>query len=125
MATVQQAVGGVSFALTDEQRELRALAREFAAKEIRPKAALYDVAMRHPADVIEQARDAGVSRDPFRRFDLRCVALAVTEAECVHGEALVLRDREHGGRIESAAEQEDGGRSSGGRFQRRGLCEEI
>ena len=35
--------GGVSFALTSEQRELRALAREFAAKEIRPKAAEYDV----------------------------------------------------------------------------------
>ena len=36
MATVEQATGGVSFALTDEQKELRALAREFASKEIRP-----------------------------------------------------------------------------------------
>src|SRR5258706_7833846 len=60
MATVERAVGGVSFALTDEQRELRALAREFAAKEIRPKAALYDVEMRHPADVIEQAHSLGL-----------------------------------------------------------------
>ena len=43
MATVEHGVGtGVSFALTDEQKELRALAREFAAKEIRPKAAEYD-----------------------------------------------------------------------------------
>ena len=32
MATIEQGVGtGVSFALTDEQRELRALAREFGA----------------------------------------------------------------------------------------------
>src|SRR5690348_15029042 len=59
MATVEQAAG-VSFALTDEQKELRALAREFAAKEIRPRAAEYDVAMKHPADVIELAHDLGL-----------------------------------------------------------------
>src|SRR5881397_86420 len=61
MATVDRAVtSGVSFALTDEQKELRALAREFAAKEIRPKAAECDVAMRHPAEVIEQAHEVGL-----------------------------------------------------------------
>jgi acyl-CoA dehydrogenase len=59
MATVEQSVG-VSFALTDEQKELRALAREFATNEIRPKAAEYDVEMRHPADVIEQAHALGL-----------------------------------------------------------------
>ena len=32
MATVEQAVGGISFALTDEQKELRALSREFAER---------------------------------------------------------------------------------------------
>jgi acyl-CoA dehydrogenase len=51
---------GVSFALTDEQRELRALAREFAEKEIRPKAAAYDEASQHPADVIEKAHALGL-----------------------------------------------------------------
>jgi acyl-CoA dehydrogenase len=51
---------GVSFALTGEQRELRALAREFAEKEIRPKAAAYDVHMTHPADVIAKAHDVGL-----------------------------------------------------------------
>src|SRR3954469_24391480 len=61
MATIEEAVqGGVSFALTDEQKELRALAREFAAKEIRPKSAEYDVAMRHPADVIAKAHELGL-----------------------------------------------------------------
>ena len=41
MATVESGVaGGISFGLTDEQRELRALAREFAEKEIRPRAAM-------------------------------------------------------------------------------------
>src|SRR5437867_3325826 len=60
MATIEQATGGVSFALLDEQKELRALAREFAAKEIRPRAAAYDVAMRHPVDVIAKAHELGL-----------------------------------------------------------------
>ena len=38
MATIEQGVSsGVSFALTEEQQQLRRLAREFDAKEIRPK----------------------------------------------------------------------------------------
>ena len=52
--------GGVSFALTPEQRELRALAREFAEKEIRPKAAEYDERSTHPADVIAKAHELGL-----------------------------------------------------------------
>src|SRR4249919_1701648 len=52
--------GGVSFALTAEQRELRALAREFAEKEIRPKAAEYDENSTHPADVIAKAHELGL-----------------------------------------------------------------
>jgi acyl-CoA dehydrogenase len=52
--------GGVSFALTPEQRELRALAREFAEKEIRPKAAAYDEHSTHPADVIAKAHELGL-----------------------------------------------------------------
>src|SRR5438067_5389028 len=61
MAAIEQGVaGGVSFALSDEQKELRGLAREFAAKEIRPRAAEYDVAMRHPVDVIAKAHEVGL-----------------------------------------------------------------
>jgi acyl-CoA dehydrogenase len=60
MATAEQAVGGVSFALTDEQKELRALAREFATKEIRPRAADYDVRSHHAADVIAKAHAIGL-----------------------------------------------------------------
>ncbi len=51
---------GVSFALTDEQKELRALAREFAEREIRPKAAEYDERSTHPADVIAKAHELGL-----------------------------------------------------------------
>src|SRR4051812_49649142 len=60
MATVEGTQTGVSFALTDEQKELRALAREFAAKEIRPVAAEHDVHMRHPVEVIAKAHELGL-----------------------------------------------------------------
>ena len=60
MATTEAAVAGVSFALTAEQKELRALAREFADNEIRPKAAEYDVHMTHPVDVIAKAHEVGL-----------------------------------------------------------------
>jgi len=60
VATVERTAEGVSFALTDEQRELRALAREFADKEIRPKAAEYDVHMTHPAGVVATAHEFGL-----------------------------------------------------------------
>jgi acyl-CoA dehydrogenase len=61
MATIEQAVsGGISFALTEEQKALRQLAREFAEKEIRPKAAEYDENSTHPVDVIAKAFEIGL-----------------------------------------------------------------
>ena len=51
---------GLSFNLTDEQKELRRLTREFAEKEMRPKAAEYDENQTHPADVIAKAHDLGL-----------------------------------------------------------------
>jgi len=61
MATLETGVaGGVSFALTDEQRELRALAREFAEKEIRPHAAEHDEHQTHPVDIIAKAHEVGL-----------------------------------------------------------------
>src|SRR4051812_37073319 len=61
MATIEQGTAtGVSFALTDEQKALRDLARDFAAKEIRPKEAEYDERMQHPTDVIAKAHELGL-----------------------------------------------------------------
>ena len=61
MATIEHgAATGVSFALGDEQRSLRELAREFAAKEIRPQAAAYDEHATHPADVVAKAHALGL-----------------------------------------------------------------
>ena len=60
MATVESTGTGVSFAPTDEQKALRELAREFAEKEIRPRAAEYDEHQTHPADVIAKAHEVGL-----------------------------------------------------------------
>jgi acyl-CoA dehydrogenase len=61
MATVETSVkGGVSFALSDEQRELRSLARSFAEKEIRPRAAECDEHQTHAADIIAKAHEVGL-----------------------------------------------------------------
>ena len=51
---------GISFALSDEQRALRELAREFADKEIRPVAADYDEGSQHPGDVVAKAHEVGL-----------------------------------------------------------------
>jgi acyl-CoA dehydrogenase len=55
-----ETTSGISFALSDEQRALRELAREFARKEIRPVAAEYDEHSQHPADVIAKAHEVGL-----------------------------------------------------------------
>jgi acyl-CoA dehydrogenase len=61
MSTIERGTAtGVSFALTDEQKALRELAREFAEKEIRPKERDYDERMHHPADVIAKAHEVGL-----------------------------------------------------------------
>ncbi|HEX6491573.1 MAG TPA: acyl-CoA dehydrogenase family protein [Gaiellaceae bacterium] len=58
--TAVEASSGISFALSDEQRSLRELAHEFAAKEIRAIAADYDERSQHPADVLAKAHEVGL-----------------------------------------------------------------
>src|SRR6478752_2143475 len=60
MAIIEEIAGGISFALSDEQKALRELAREFAEKEIRPKEAEYDEKMQHPVEVIAKAHELGL-----------------------------------------------------------------
>jgi acyl-CoA dehydrogenase len=60
MATAEAIGTGVSFALTEEQKALRELAHEFAAREIRPVAAEHDEHQTHPADVIAKAHEVGL-----------------------------------------------------------------
>jgi acyl-CoA dehydrogenase len=61
MAAIDERTGtGVSFALTDEQKELRTLSRTFAEREIRPHEAECDADMRHPEELIAQAHEVGL-----------------------------------------------------------------
>src|SRR5881296_1901519 len=61
MATIEQGTaGGVSFGLTDEQKALRDLAHDFAAREIRPREREYDEGSIHPADLIAKAHELGL-----------------------------------------------------------------
>jgi len=60
VATIEQATSGISFRLSEEQKALRELAREFAANEIRPVAAEYDEHQTHPAGVIVKAHELGL-----------------------------------------------------------------
>jgi len=61
MAAIDERTGtGVSFALTDEQKELRALSRTFAEREIRPHEAECDADMRHPEELIAQSHEVGL-----------------------------------------------------------------
>jgi acyl-CoA dehydrogenase len=50
----------VDFTLTDEQRDIRSLAHEFAAKEIRPHAARHDADSSWPAAIVERAWRLGL-----------------------------------------------------------------
>src|SRR5437588_6690387 len=61
MAAIDESTAtGVSFALTEVQKELRRLARTFAEREIRPREAEHDAEMRHPAALVAQAHDLGL-----------------------------------------------------------------
>jgi Acyl-CoA dehydrogenases len=50
----------VDFSLTDEQREIQAVARDFARREIRPVAAEYDAREEMPWPVLEKAARVGL-----------------------------------------------------------------
>ena len=79
MATAEAIGTGISFALTEEQRALRELAHEFAAQEIRPKAAEYDEHQTHPADVIAKAHEVGLM-NPHIPEELGGAGLGAMEA---------------------------------------------
>jgi alkylation response protein AidB-like acyl-CoA dehydrogenase len=51
----------ISFELTDEQRELQRLAREFAERELRPTAAEWDEREEYPPDLLGKAARAGLT----------------------------------------------------------------
>lgn len=50
----------ISFSLSDEQKALRELGRQFAENEIAPVAAEYDREAKHPGEIIEKAHGLGL-----------------------------------------------------------------
>ena len=50
----------VDFSLTDEQKDIRQLAHDFADKEIRPKAWDFDRDSTFPQEIIEKAWEVGL-----------------------------------------------------------------
>jgi alkylation response protein AidB-like acyl-CoA dehydrogenase len=58
---VSVARGGISFTLTADQRELRDLAHEFAANELRPVAAEWDARDDFPPDLLAKAARLGLT----------------------------------------------------------------
>ncbi|XP_003739502.1 probable medium-chain specific acyl-CoA dehydrogenase, mitochondrial [Galendromus occidentalis] len=55
-----RSMSGISFDLTDEQREMQTLARKFAREEILPKAADYDKTGEFPWDIVKKAHEVGL-----------------------------------------------------------------
>jgi len=49
----------IDFSLTEEQRALQEMAREFAQKEMKPNAAKYDICEEFPEDIMKKAFKAG------------------------------------------------------------------
>ena len=50
----------ISFELTDEQKQLQSLARDFAQKEMAPKAAHHDQTMKFPTEILKKAWEVGI-----------------------------------------------------------------
>src|ERR1035441_4798830 len=57
----------VDFTLTDEQKNLREMAHDFAVKEIRPVAWEYDKDGTWPQDIVEKAWDVGLMNSHIHR----------------------------------------------------------
>lgn len=61
MVDVQKLTEGIGFELTNEQKDLQKLARNFAAKEIIPVAEEYDREGKFPEEIFHKARNIGLA----------------------------------------------------------------
>lgn len=81
----------MDFQLTEEQRAIQNLARDFAEKEIAPRAAEIDRADEFPADIFRKLGEQGLMGLPFPEefggggADTLSQALAVEEISCASG----------------------------------------
>ena len=70
----------VDFTLTDEQKNLREMAHDFAVKEIRPVAWEYDKDGTWPQEIIEKAWERRPDELPHRRRSTAAPAPATSTA---------------------------------------------
>ncbi len=54
------ALSGINFELTEEQKQLQKMARDFAAREIIPVAEHFDRTAEFPIDIINKGREIGL-----------------------------------------------------------------
>src|SRR4051812_754693 len=54
------AVPGIQFGLTEEQRSLQELARRFAREDMMPKSAKYDMSGEYPREIFNKAWELGL-----------------------------------------------------------------
>lgn len=81
--------GGVSFGLTDEQREIQLLARDFARNEIAPKAEHYDKSHEYPWPIIKKAQELGLTTmnipEKYGGLDLSLFEECIVTEELAYG----------------------------------------
>jgi acyl-CoA dehydrogenase len=82
----QVAFSGINFELTDEQKQLQKMARDFAAREIIPVAEHFDRTAEFPIDIIKKGREIGLVNLNIP-LDYGGPGASVFE-ECVAGEEL-------------------------------------
>lgn len=61
MVNMTEQLSGISFELTDEQKMLQKMARDFVAKEVIPVAEKYDEHATFPRDIFDKAREVGLA----------------------------------------------------------------
>jgi alkylation response protein AidB-like acyl-CoA dehydrogenase len=86
---------GINFALTDEQKMLQGLARDFARNEIAPVAEHYDRTAEFPLPVIEKARQAGLINTNIPMEYGGASASLVEEAVVCEGNGVGLHRHQH------------------------------
>lgn len=60
ISTVENSSNGLAFELSSDQKMMQDLARDFARKEIMPRAEQYDRSGEWPWDIFKKARAAGL-----------------------------------------------------------------
>jgi len=88
-AKLEAANGGPWFGLSDEQKEIQALAKKFTQEEIIPKAAEYDKSMEYPWPIVKKAWELGLLNNHIPSaaggMDMSIVTSCIVAEEFAYG----------------------------------------